>query len=38
MLAKLIYDCAPKSLGDPGDPDEPEVILHNYIYIASFGY
>ena len=30
MLAKLICDCAPKSLGDPGDPDEPEVIVHKY--------
>ena len=36
MLAKLIYDCAPNSLGDSSNPEEPEVILHNYMDVTIY--
>ena len=36
MLAKLIGDCAPNNLGDSGNPEEPEVIVHNYMDITIY--
>ena len=36
MLAKLICDCAPNSLGDSGNPEEPEVNVHNYMNITIY--
>ena len=35
-LAKLICDCAPNSLGDSSNPEEPEVIVHNYMDITIY--
>ena len=36
ILAKLICGCAPNSLGDSSNSEEPEVIVHNYMDITIY--